>query len=179
MLMGPKYLCRTEVNKSSEEISNKKESLEALAKEAEARQEFWSKKIRGLEEEVQLWNQIMQTLVRVDRHGSTKDPNMSWQQFIAEGMEIEIPNLPLSLQSHPPVDFSTCLIEVTKVIGGLQEKLTKAKKTGESVENKAHSRIRTQAKKEESHKRKLQDFREDEGRGTIEKQKRLGCVCLG
>ena len=94
MLTGPKYLCRTEVNKSSEEVSNKKESLEALAKEAEARQEFWSKKTRGLEEEVQLWNQIMQTLVRIDRHGSAKDPNMSWQQFIAEGMEIEIPNLP-------------------------------------------------------------------------------------
>ena len=142
--------------------------------QAEKRTAFWSSKSAEVEKNVLLWNDIMQVLVSVDRHGSLKDQATPWGQWLEEGLGKPIPDLPQALVNEPSVSFSEALVEITKKLGSLQEVLKTSQRKEAAVGQRAVQRKEAFEKKQSRDLAKIEEFKQDSGKATKEKQKILG-----
>ena len=147
------------------------QSLEIQLQHLSNRTQLWETKAKDSKAEVDLWASVLEVLVSVDRHGTQKSKDQSWQEWIDEGLGHRGPELPIEM-NDPNLSFAQALLAVTSKVGHVQEAHAKAKKTMEAIEKRCDRRQKTQVRKAKRAEEKLEDFKA--GQPKKEKEKTLG-----
>lgn len=126
------------------------------AEHLEARETYWIEKAKEKKETLALWNQIMSLLVSIETHGSKKLEDETWEHFIQQGLQCEVPELPGPFKVNASLPFPEVIVQITSRIGELQNEVKDAERKSKGVRQRKDQKVRTLERQEKRGTKKVE-----------------------
>lgn len=99
-------------------------------------------------ETLALWTEMMNCLVSIETHGSKKPEDQTWEHFIQEGLQREVPGLPGPFKVNSAIPFHEAIFQITARICELQKELKDAERKSKGVTERKDAKVKAIERKE-------------------------------